>query len=347
MQTANQLFAEQSNECAQHAHHMVPTRSAEAIHLYLRERKPAAGSKIRGVVLFVHGATLPSILFDIPIPGRSWLDYCANSGWHAFALDIRGYGRSDKPLAMSADANANPPVSDIDDAVADIDSAVQFICDLTGTERICLVGGSWGTVTCGAFVERHGGDAIEKLVLYAPLYAARNDGWLDLVADPEKPECFNSGLGAYRLVTESALRSRWNADIVQSDFDRALPEQIFRAIWDDCVSADETSNERSPPSFRAPNGTFKDLHSVFSGTSLYDASKITCPALLLRGSDDATSTRFDALGLFDKLGTADKRYFEISNAGHFASAEARAADVFRAVQGFLDSPRPNSKELNT
>jgi pimeloyl-ACP methyl ester carboxylesterase len=319
--------------------HLVADGGTGSPKLHIRESSPPKSMCARGAVLFVHGATLSSVLFDIQLPGRSWLDHCAQNGYRAFALDIRGYGGSEKPPAMSNSYSMRPPVASLGDAVEDIAMAVRFVREETGLEKIALIAGSWETVTCGAYAARGGDAQISKLTLYALLYAAVNEKWLDIVASPDDRGVFNRALGAYRLVTEQKLKERWVADLAAAGSKAGRDDDVFRAIFDSSIAADEDAPRHNPPAFRVPNGALLDLFSVFSGRTLYDAGSISTPTMLIRGSNDATSTRADALRLFDSLGSSDKRYVEISNAGHFASAERRAPDVFREVQIFLEAGR--------
>lgn len=76
------------------------------------------------------------------------------------------------------------------------------------------------------------------------------------------------------------------------------------------------------PMFRAPNDMFLDLWEAFNGRPLYDPSDITCSTLLIRGGNDPTSTRSDAMQLYDLLGSDRRSYVEIANGTHFASAES-------------------------
>mgnify|MGYP003905604691 CR=1 FL=1 len=72
------------------------------------------------VVLFVHGATFPSSsTFDLALPpeGESWMDQIGLLSLNVFSLDIRGYGGSTRPPAMSQPPEANPPFARTVDAV--------------------------------------------------------------------------------------------------------------------------------------------------------------------------------------------------------------------------------------
>ena len=53
------------------------------------------------IVLLVHGATYPSeTVYDLNLPGGSWLEVLASQGYDAYLMDVRGYGRSTRPASM-------------------------------------------------------------------------------------------------------------------------------------------------------------------------------------------------------------------------------------------------------
>lgn len=308
--------------------HFVPSSDRPGLELHLRARGDAPG---RVPVLFVHGATYASRLYDIPHPGASWLAACADAGLAAYALDIRGYGLSRSREMATADA----PYARAGEAVRDIDDAVAWICRRHGTGRIALVGGSWGSVTTALYASTAGRGRVARLVLYAPIFAERNEGWLRLLADPSDTSRFNPAFGAFRMVDEAGTRARWDEEIPLSEVDAWRDEAVFQALVRASLADDPEADRRDPPAFLAPNGTFVDLWSCFTGRALYDPERIDCPTLLIRGSADRTSTRTDALGLFDRLGARERRYVEIANGAHFVSAERNAPQVFDEVSVFL------------
>src|SRR5262245_28362501 len=81
------------------------------IELHLHHTGPTSGGFANpAVVLFVHGATFPaSSTFDVRLSRSSWMESLAIAGAEVYALDIRGYGGSTRPLAMSQPPAANPP----------------------------------------------------------------------------------------------------------------------------------------------------------------------------------------------------------------------------------------------
>ncbi len=301
--------------------------------LALRRRR--AEGAARGAILFVHGATLASELYDIPAEGHSWMAAAASADREAFAVDLRGYGRSEKPPCMAGDPAAALPYARAAEVLDDIDRAVDAAREAAGADWIDLVGGSWGSITCGLYAATRGATTLRRLILFAPIFAARNEGWLEITDAPGDWETLNPALGAYRWTTEADLRRRWDAEIRSADKTATRPEPVFRALVDAALAADPRATERDPPAFRSPNGTLVDLHAAFTGRPLYDPAAIAAPTLLIRGADDPTSTHDDASRLFDRLGAATKQYVAIGGATHFAIAERAAARVFAAAEAFL------------
>jgi pimeloyl-ACP methyl ester carboxylesterase len=283
------------------------------LHLRSRSDDPA-----RPPVLMVHGATYASPLFDIGVPGRSWLTALAEAGFAAYALDVRGYGRSGMPAMPDA------PFARMDEAGRDIGDAIAWIAARHGRVP-ALIGGSWGSITTAAWVA--GGGAAAALVLYAPIFAARNEGWLALLGEAGRLR----GWGPTRPVTLRDTRARWDAEMPPGADWRE--EVVLVDLWTQSLA-----DQGRPPvaeAFHAPNGTFLDLWEAMNGRPLYDPGAVRCPTMLIRGGADPTSTRADALGLLDRLGAPERRYVEIANGAHFASAERRAPQVFAASAGFL------------
>ncbi len=300
-------------------------------------RRHRAQGAPRGALLFVHGATLASDLYDVPVEGYSWMAAAAAAGREAFAVDLRGYGRSERPQSLDRPAAENPPYARATEVLADIDRAVEAVREMTGRDKIDLVGGSWGSITCGLYAGGSGASKTRRLILYAPLFAERNAGWLEICGDPTDPDRLNPALGAYRWVEEAGLRARWDGEIPITDKTKFRPEAVFRALIDSAMAADRAASQRQPAAFRAPNGTLVDLHSVFSGRPLYDPKAIEVPTLLLRGDADPTSTHSDASRLFEELGAAIRQYTVIGGASHFAVAERAAPQLFQAADAFLSA----------
>jgi alpha-beta hydrolase superfamily lysophospholipase len=323
--------------------HRVASTRESWLSLALHEKRLAGitTTNAAGCVLFVHGATLSSVLFDIPVPGRSWMDHLAAAGFIVFALDVRGYGQSSRPAAMDAPPANHPPVARARDVIHDIDDAVSFIRKTANRTRIDLIGGSWGSVTTGLYASTLGSEWIERLVLYAPLFSARNPGWLDWIEDPQQPGELHPDIGAYRLVTVEANHSRWLAELDAAGDSSLLEPATFDALMRAFLTTDTAARRHEPPAVRVPNGTLADLLEVFTERPLYKPEDIRCPVLLLRGSNDPTSTRADAEGLLGRLGASRASLVTVAPGTHFVSAEVHAPKVYAASLDFLTRDRPN------
>jgi pimeloyl-ACP methyl ester carboxylesterase len=316
------------HQSAGSASHFVASTDETGLLLHLRVRGEGGHA---GPVLFVHGATYSSRLYDLDVPGAGWLRATAAAGFTAYGLDIRGYGLS-RSSRMDI---AEKPYATADGAVRDIHDVVRWICHRHNVPAISIVGGSWGSITSAIYASTIGKSAVARLVLFAPIFGQRNPGWLSLLADPACPDRLNPDWGAFRWINERGTRDRWNADIPADRVHEWRDEAVLEALLDASLADDPLSSTTSPKAFRVPNGTFVDLWEVFNGRPLYDPAALGCPLLLIRGGRDATSTRSDALALFDRAGSQSCSYVEIANGSHFVNAERRAPELFAAVNAFL------------
>ncbi|MEM8811358.1 MAG: alpha/beta fold hydrolase, partial [Pseudomonadota bacterium] len=243
-------------------------------------------------------------------------------------------------------ARSTEPFGRAEQVTHDIDRTVDWIRNRHGVNQIALVGGSWGSVTSALYASDLGCEKVARLVLYAPIFAERNADWLALLGDPNDQTRFNPDFGASRLVSETQIRQRWDAEIRADMPTEWRDEAVVRAVVDASLDDDPESRGRAGPAFQVPNGAFADLWFCFNGIPIYDPASIRCPVLLLRGGDDTTSTRTDAMALLDHLGTSDKRYVEIATGSHFASAERNAGAYFATANAFLGEHAVNSQRFD-
>jgi pimeloyl-ACP methyl ester carboxylesterase len=97
------------------------------IALYIRNKHPAGVTRFSAdrILLYVHGATYPAeTSFDLPLGGRSMMDYVAQHGYDVYLVDVRGYGGSTKPPEMDAPPAENKPIVDTPMAARDVATAV-------------------------------------------------------------------------------------------------------------------------------------------------------------------------------------------------------------------------------
>jgi pimeloyl-ACP methyl ester carboxylesterase len=305
-----------------------------ALGLLARECVPPR--KAARPVLLVHGATLGAALFDLPLAGYSLLDALARTGRSAYAVDIRGYGHSldGGGDVMNSPPTHNPPFAALADAVTDVSTAVSFIRQREQVQEVDLVGFSWGTVVGARFAGEHA-HHVGRLALYAPLYGESNELWLQRIGSPGDPSRLHPDVGAYRSITEADLVGRWDGDIGPFDPSTRREAGLPRVIFDAFAALDPQSHTRNPPSFRAPAGALEDLIGIFNGQPLYDPGKVVAPTLLVRGSDDTTSTASDMRRLADALGSSRKVERTIVPGSHFLCVERNRMELYRCLCDFL------------
>ncbi|WP_435197537.1 alpha/beta hydrolase [Natronomonas sp. EA1] len=271
-------------------------------------------------VCFLHGSiTCSRALFAPPVENDdsySWLHAAARDGRAAFALDVRGYGDSERPPEMAEDPAANPATPRADLAAEDVRAAFDHVRDRF--ETVHLVGVSWGTMTAGRFLADHEHDAA-SLAQVAPVYLPP---WsFDEVAAALNVD---GNLGAYYDQRYDAVAERQGGD-----------DALFEAIWTTQV---ESGQGESADRYLVPAGALADTREACSGTAAYDARVLDLPTLVVRGSQDAISVRDDAVGLYDRLRLPheEKEYLELGGADHYAMHGARRQELYDAVAAFQD-----------
>lgn len=292
--------------------------SRDGLTLSIRERAPPDADE---AVLFVHGAmTNARALFDTPVEGDgsySWMRAAADLGRAAFALDVRGYGDSDRPPELSEPPEANDPPVRADLAANDVGDAAAFVRERFG--RLHLVGVSWGTTICGRYVERDDPD-VASLSQCAPVYEPGYDA-----ADRLETLGLESIEGAYYYQERDVVETRQGGD----------PE-LFEAIWRAQVESNQGVD--GGDAYVAQTGALADWVDACDGDPPYDASGIDVPTLILRGTDDVVADREAALTHYDDLTVEDDLadYVELAGVDHYPMHGRRRRDLFETVSAFQD-----------
>lgn len=268
-------------------------------------------------VLCLHGGlTNASALFAPPVAGgtaHSWLHAIAARGRAAFALDVRGYGESEMlPEYDEPPAANDPPVRAVD-AAADVRAAYEFVAD---DHRTHLLGVSWGTMTGGCFLETT--DDPASFLACAPVYRS--------------PVEFEAAAAALGLDPEPGAYVVEEYDVVR---ERQGGGEVFEAVWETIT---DTAQGRGPDAYVAQAGALADTRDCCAGNPPYDAAAIDVPTMVVRGSEDATSQREDALALYDELDVPADRteYVELRGGDHFLMHGSRRADLYAASAAFQD-----------
>jgi pimeloyl-ACP methyl ester carboxylesterase len=174
------------------------------------------------VALLVHGATYSGATdFDVQTAGQdaSLMDFLALRGIDVFTMDVRGYGRSEKPEDASSVTT--------DAATRDIGAVIDYVCETRGVEKVDLLGWSWGGVTTALYTSRRP-EKVRRLVMYAG-GASQGGG---------RPPATESWVTS----TRESIMARIEQDVVATDAQEAFIAAALR--WD----------ARSPAAGRALSG---------------------------------------------------------------------------------------------
>jgi pimeloyl-ACP methyl ester carboxylesterase len=219
-------------------------------------------------------------------------------------VDIRGYGKSDRPPEMSLAPDKNPPLVHTETAVKDVGSAVDYVLKRRNATKLNLMGWSWGTAIMGWYTAQHN-DKVNKLVLYAPLWLRKAD--TASLTDP------GAKLGAYRSVTREAAKNRWLTGVPEDKKAGLIPPGWFEALAD-----------------------VRDYWSA--GKPQYDPADIRVPTFLAHAEWDQDLPSYMLYAYFAKLTNAPyKSYVEIGEGTHTVIMEKNRLLLFQAVQQFLDT----------
>ncbi len=290
--------------------HAISTHDGTTLNCW--ERSPHTADE---AVLFVHGSiTNARALFVTPVPNDtsySWLHAASDRGRAAYALDIRGYGDSDLPPAMSDPPESNPPPVRADLAADDVATALEFVRE--SHDIVHLVGVSWGAHVCGRLAARES-PQITTLTQCAPAYKPRytvEDGLATLGLDRLDVAWFKQ--------QKSTVKDRQGGD-----------PSLFEAIWQAQIESNQGIDGET---FVAQAGGLADWAASCAGDPPWDPKHIAVPTLVIRGRADSIADRPGSLDHVDEMVLPDDRvdYIEIGGADHYPMHGPRRGEFFEVV----------------
>jgi pimeloyl-ACP methyl ester carboxylesterase len=310
---------------------MVP--SEPGIEIFVRNKRPTNLGKYSAerTVLMVHGSTYPAHTgIDLPLGGTSWMDHIASRGYDCYCLDVRGYGRSTRPHAMSEPPQNNSPFARTPDAVNDITAVLDMILKRRNIDKLNLLGWSWGCTLMATTTIQNPGK-VARLVQYAPPWLRDTPSVLSRHIPP-------GPLGAYRTVTREQAKARWLNGVPEDKQAELLPEKWFEQWADANWATDPEGGKQNPPVLRAPNGTVADSQEFWmKGKPMYDPGRITAPTLVVIGEWDHDTPPIMAQTVFSLLtNSPGKRLVMLPEATHHLMLEKNRMMLFKVVQDFLD-----------
>lgn len=272
-------------------------------------------------VLFIHGATYHALSrFDPPVAEDfGWLNFVAERGQAAYAVDMCGYGESEPPAAYEQPPEENKPIARLSREVDDLIDILNFIQKKEGFDRVHCIGHSLGTWRVRALYNKYD-PQFATVTLYAGSYQD-----IDIEGDPEDP--------AYGTETREEFLEDWNA---------AIPKEEDRDQWigGDQFTADEVQETIWKTLFDSNQAAHDDPQTIFTPSIYMDEDRhpkhIIDPTLVIRGSNDTLITREGALNLYDAVGATNhrKQYTEIAGGTHALLNEAKRRQLFDTTYHF-------------
>jgi len=304
----------------------------DGVEIYVRNKRPdgVASFASNRIAVLMHGATYPATAFDLPLDGKSWMDFMAERGFDVYALDLPGYGRSTRPAIMDAPADQNEPFMRTADASKALGSVVDFVLKRRGVAKLDLVGWSWGTNIVASYATESP-DKVERIVLYAPVWLRTTPSLVQV----------QGKVGAYRTVSRDQALARWLTGVPEDKKATLIPGGWFDA-WADATYA--TDPKGGGKTLRAPNGVVQDGLDYWGATppkQYWDPAKITSPIALVLGEWDRDTPPYMAQNLFPLLVNAPwKRHVVLGEGTHTILMEKNRLLLFRTVQQFLEEEPP-------
>lgn len=332
-----------------------PAISGQTAQIYVREVVRAAvvtrdAARADRVVLFVHGGGTPgSVSFDVPFQDYSWMAYLARAGFDVFAMDMTGYGRSTRPLAMNDPCNLSPkqqaalPPGVIQGGCApsyrgalttiasdwnDLATVVDHVLELRHVDQISLIGWSSGGARAGGFAVQHP-EKVRTLVLLAPDY---NRG------PAQQPPAQMPAAGApMSIQSREGLTALWNYQVgCPGQYDPA----IIDAVWSAMIESDPVGATWGTGVRRAPQ-------VMNEGWNQSDVARTTVPTLMVTGEQDKLVPSARVRDLYTDLGSKNKVMIELACSSHFGMWERNHPLLFRASLEWLTKGTVNGQEQGT
>ena len=323
----------------------VPATAGKKVALFLRERilsetlESFECSKKPPVVLMVHGGFAPSIVaYDLQYKDYSFMAALAGAGFDVFTLSHTGYAPSPRPHMddpCNVDVEFQPllvpqilrglcqplyPFKLVSSRSEwdELETAIRYIMELRGVDRISLVGWSTGAPRAGGFAALHP-EKVDRLVLFGPSPFFPREQPPELMPEPGAPMILQS--------KEFLLQRRWQ-DNVRCE-GQLEDTNICEAFWQEIMALDTLGAQWGRGGegiMRAPNR----MNFGWRDTLL----KITTPTLFLLGEYDNYEKRFEA---WQGLRLDHRLFVRVSCASHFMQFERGRHLLYRATISWVSS----------
>ena len=259
----------------------------DGLKVFVREAEPPSGAT---PVLYVHG---------VPTNSDDWLPFLERTG--GIALDLPGFGRSDKP-------------SDFDYSLAGYGSFLEAFRARLGLERYSLVAHDWGAV--GLMLAQAAPERVERLVISNTVPLVPGYRWHRIARVWRTPLAGELMMG---------LSTRWGFKLLSRESTSAegpAPDDLTERVWRHFDHGTQRAilklYRSAPPAVLAEAGR--------------DLGALRCPALVLWGADDPYIPSSFAQAHADALG-GPAQVEVLEGANHWPWIDR--PDALDTVTGFL------------
>lgn len=282
------------------------------VKLFLWNRKPAAGTKPRGTIFFVHGSSMASQpTFDLYVPGRadsSAMQHFAALGYDTWTMDNEGYGRSDKK---------RPQNNDISNGADDLEAGTRYVMEKTGAQKLLMYGISSGALKAALFAQRNPA-RVARLALDAFVWTGEGSPTL---------EQRRKKLPDFQKVHRRPIDRAFVRSIFERDHPGTADDATIEAFADAILALDDS----------VPTGTYVDMCSRLP---LVDPAKLPVPTVIMRGEFDGIAGFDDLVEFFKRLPNADKQFAVMAGISHASFQQKNYRLVYHILEAFFSQPEP-------
>src|SRR5262245_42981615 len=262
----------------------------------------------KSVVVLAHGSTTAGReSFDLQVPGQpsySLMDVLAREGFDVFALDTRGFGRSTRPDGHMTTQEASE----------DLNAVVDYLLKLRGSQKVHLLGWSWGTQYSGMFVMAHP-EKVERYASYAQMHSNSPD------IAKRRPRLEASRKTPYVTIPEAGWKPRFASMTPAAATDPAVVDAFAKAAVQVEV--------------KAPTGPQLDMVTIMP---MLNPRLMPVPMMLIHGEYDDVADLDGLLPFFQQLPNPYSRYVVIRNAGDMMHLQGGHRLFQHEVISFFKAP---------
>ena len=293
------------------------------VKLYIRHIPSAKPSK-KAIILMNSRSLCVESSMGIPMGSRSFGEYMADSGIHAFLLDMRGYGLSDpvEEQLVESTADLTKPLS-INDYYSDVIAARNYIVDTLGPDtEVSILGFSFlGTlvITCAHLYP----DAFKNVI-------SLNPNWINLPVDPPRGVKFwqDNPDVPYNETSIEKINNRLHSS-------QPTGKDFTETTWAEEAAAKLSACHRT---FNHETGTWrypKDLEWNNHLANVGTMKNVKANLLFITAQYDTENPYFIVKRLFDTVGVRNKYLKVLPNSTHLCIWEKSRQTLYKWTAEFI------------